>query len=70
MITRRLVVRRFSRRADFYSYQLLQREIRVLGLLVWRRTIACEEIPRHVLIEIACLGGTLNWKSKFVEHIR
>jgi hypothetical protein len=69
-ITNATVVRRFSSRTDFYSYQVLQRETRVFGLLVWRATMDREEIPRHALIEIATLGGALIWRSKFAEHLR
>ena len=69
-ITNAVVVRRFSSRTDFCSYQVLQRETRVFGLLIWRATMDREEIPRHALIEIATLGGTTMWRSKFYDHLR
>lgn len=61
-------VLRYTNRHDFDSYQVLQREMRIFGICVWRTEVDREEVPSWAIIQRACLGST-DWESRiFKQH--
>ena len=54
---------------DQGTTQYLVKVWRLLGIKVWSRIIAKEEVPLSVVIEVATLGGT-SWRSKFREYMK
>lgn len=58
---------RYRKRQEFEAWQVVERQTRFLGFVIWSREIDREGVPSWALIQKATLGST-EWRSRLLNQ--
>jgi hypothetical protein len=67
LIETKMVVKAYIVGKGFDGYQLLTKQYKVFGFIIYSQIIDREEVPSYARIAHNTLGST-DWKSKFAQY--